>query len=307
MLAAVLGAAYFVIAFLLRRVLLADVVEPIRRRHRIVTQVGQHLQVICRDPAWMANHVNDLHLLRRDAGRNRHRRQDAGRHQARGVGQRPPASASPLPTSRNRPGRCPLLEKKLEIVEAADGLAESDRAAVHDAGHARDLDAWIREQCESSPDRDRWSRLIARLRVTELPARSADHDGERWKHYFRNLLQGWREEFLVAVAGLARAAALASPAPGEGGAVRSEDRRNRDRAAKVAGVRVRIADPRSDPRRDRGERRRTLSGDLGGAQRGRARAARTRGAARPGQRRVTPRRAQAAGRRACSARIPSCG
>ncbi len=100
----------------------------------------------------------------------------------------------------------------------------------------------------------------------------------------------------VAVAGLARAAALARPAPGAGGAVRSEDRRNRDRAAKFAGVRVRIADPRSDPRRDRGERRTTLSGNLGGAQRGRARAARTRGAARPGQRRVPPRRAKAAGR-----------
>ncbi|HEU4688079.1 MAG TPA: cache domain-containing protein, partial [Vicinamibacterales bacterium] len=43
----VLGAAYFVITFLLRRVLLADVVEPIRRRLRIVTQVGQHLQITC--------------------------------------------------------------------------------------------------------------------------------------------------------------------------------------------------------------------------------------------------------------------
>ena len=64
MLVAVLGAAYFVIAFLLRRVLLADVVEPIRRRLRIVTQVGQHLQVICLDPAWMAERVNDLYLLR---------------------------------------------------------------------------------------------------------------------------------------------------------------------------------------------------------------------------------------------------
>ena len=64
LLAAVVAAAYFVIAFILQRVLLADVVEPVRRRQRIVTQVGQHLQVICLDPPWMADRVYDLHLLR---------------------------------------------------------------------------------------------------------------------------------------------------------------------------------------------------------------------------------------------------
>ena len=82
MLTAVLGAAYFVIAFLLRRVLLADVVEPIRRGHRIVTQVGQHLQVICRDPARVAKHVNDLHLLRMTPAANGTDARTRGRHQA---------------------------------------------------------------------------------------------------------------------------------------------------------------------------------------------------------------------------------
>ena len=39
--------------------------------------------------------------------------------------------------------------------------------------------------------------MIGRLRVTELPARSTTSAGERWKHYFRNLVQGWRGEFIT--------------------------------------------------------------------------------------------------------------
>jgi len=62
---------------------------------------------------------------------------------------------------------------------------------------AANLDAWIREQCASSPDSDRWSRLVARLRVTELPSRSETPTSERWENHFRNLIQGWRDDFLL--------------------------------------------------------------------------------------------------------------
>ena len=194
MLVGVLGAAYFVIAYLLRRVLLADVVEPIRRRLRIVTQVGQHLQVICLDPAWMAERVNDLYLLRvapAAAGPVARTLADIRRE----VSEAPASQRIGISDLETSPDDASLLGKKLEIVEAVMDLP-NQTVLLFTRRTARELDAWIRERCESSPDRDRWSRLSGRLRVTELPVRSTTGAGERWKHYFRNLLQGWREEFI---------------------------------------------------------------------------------------------------------------
>ena len=173
LLVAVLGAAYFVIAFLLRRVLLADVVEPIRRGHRIVTQVGQHLQVICLDPARMANHVDDLHLLRLTpaaSGPDARTLDDIMRE----VSEAPASQRIGIADLEESPDDASLLEKKLEIVEAVMDLP-NQTVLLFTSRTARELDAWIRERCESSPDRDRWSRLIARLRVTELPAGPHDH------------------------------------------------------------------------------------------------------------------------------------
>lgn len=193
MLAAVLGAAYFVIAFLFRRVLLADIVEPIRRGHRIVTQVGQHLQVICRDPAQVAKHVNDLHLLGMTSaasGTGARALEDIRRE----VSEAPASQRIGISDLQASPENVSLLEKKLEIVEAVMDMSNQTVLLFTDQT-ARDLGAWVRERCESSADRDRWSKLIARLRVTELPARSATTLAERWKHYLHNLLQGWREEF----------------------------------------------------------------------------------------------------------------
>jgi hypothetical protein len=194
MLVAVLGAAYFVIVFLLRRVLLADIVEPIRRRLRIVTQVGQHLQVICLDPAWMAHRVDDLHLLRVTPAANGLNGQTLADIQ-REVSEAPASQRIAIADLEESSGDGTSLEKKLEIVEAVMDFP-NQTLLLFTRRTTRELDAWIRERCASSPDCDRWSRLIARLRVTELPARSATSMAERWKQYFRNLLQGWREEFV---------------------------------------------------------------------------------------------------------------
>jgi hypothetical protein len=89
-----------------------------------------------------------------------------------------------------------LLEKKLAIVEALMDLP-NQTVLLFTTRTTGDLDAWISQRCESSPERDRWSRLISRFRVTELPPRSETTMTERWKQYFRNLLQGWREEFIL--------------------------------------------------------------------------------------------------------------
>ena len=121
LLVAVLGAAYFVIAFLLRRVLLADIVEPIRRGHRIVTQVGQHLQVICLDPARVAKHVNDLHLLRMTSaasGTDARALDDIMRE----VSEAPASQRIGISDLQESPDDASLLEKKLEIVEAVMDL-----------------------------------------------------------------------------------------------------------------------------------------------------------------------------------------
>ena len=193
MLLAVLGTAYFVVTFLLQRVLLADIVEPLRRGHRIVTQVGQHLQVICLDPARVAMHVNDLHLLRTTCA--------PGHTDVRAL-EDIKAEASAAPASQRigifdlqqATDDASLLQKKLEIVEAVMDLPNQTVLLFTRQGTG-DLGEWVRARCDSSLDRDRWSRMIARLRVTELPARSATSLAERWKHNFHNLLQGWREEF----------------------------------------------------------------------------------------------------------------
>jgi len=195
MLQGVLWAAYLTIAFLLRRVLLADVVEPIPTRLRIVTQVGQHLQIICRDPCWMASRVHDVYLLRLTpavTGANpiplddiRTEVSNAPASQRIGV-----ADLEGPPDDDVR-----LLEKKLEIVEALMSLP-NQTVLLFTRRTARELDAWIRTGCDSSSDRERWLGLIGTLRVTELPAQAVTGALERWKHHFRNLLQGWRDEFI---------------------------------------------------------------------------------------------------------------
>ena len=149
--------------------------EPIRRGHRIVTQVGQHLQVICLDPARVAKHVNDLHLLRMTAaasGTDARTLEDIKRE----VSEAPASQRIGISDLQESPDNASLLEKKLEIVEAVMDLP-NQTVLLFTRRTARDLGAWVRERCESSSDRDRWSQLIARLRVTELPARSATTPG----------------------------------------------------------------------------------------------------------------------------------
>ena len=193
MLGAVVAAAYFVISFLLRRVLLADVVEPIRRRLRIVTQVGQHLQVICPDPSWMANRVYDLYLLRVTpacSGPNVSTLADFWHE----VSEAPASQRIAIPDLEESPDDAQSLEKKLEIVEAVMDLP-NQTVLLFTRRTARELDAWVSERSASSPNRDRWARLIGRLRVTELPARTGTTWWQRWKDHLRHLVQGWREEF----------------------------------------------------------------------------------------------------------------
>lgn len=189
---AVLAAAYFVITFLLRRVLLADIVEPIRRGHRIVTEVRQHLQVICRDPAQVAKHVNDVYLLRTGSGTESRTLEDITRE----VSEAPASQRIGISDLQEWPDSAPLLKKKLEIVEAVMDLP-NQTVLLFTRQADGDLGSWIRERCESSSDRDRWSRMVARLRVAELPARSVTTVAERWRHHLHNLLQGWRDWFTL--------------------------------------------------------------------------------------------------------------
>jgi len=190
LLVAVVGAAYFVIAFLLQRVLIADVVEPIRKgQQRVVTEVGQHLQVICGDPTWMANHVYDLLVVGLNASPTDPRARTLGDIMSE-VLAAPASQRIAIPDLEEPQGDARFLENKLALVEALMDLP-SQTVLLFTTRKAAKLDAWIREQCASSPECERWSRLVARLRVTELPP------SERWAIHFRNLAQGWRDDFLL--------------------------------------------------------------------------------------------------------------
>ncbi|HTM34633.1 MAG TPA: hypothetical protein VL263_25165 [Vicinamibacterales bacterium] len=194
MVAAVLGAAYFVISFLLRRVLLADVVEPIRRRLRIVTQVGQHLQVICLDPSWMVERVNDLYVLR-VTPLARETSDKTIADVLRQVSEVAASQRIAIPDLEEGDDASQLLGKKLEIVDAVMELP-NQTVLLFTRRTARELDEWIRGVCGESPDGDRWVRVNARLRVADLLVRSSTGESERWKQHFRNLVQGWREDFI---------------------------------------------------------------------------------------------------------------
>lgn len=195
LLVAVVAAAYFVIAFLLQRVLLADVLEPIRRHQRVVTEVGQHLQVICGVPAWMATHVYDLLVVRLNATPTGAGARTLNEIMSE-VSDAPASHRIAIADLEEPPGDAALLEKKLEIVEALIDLP-SQTVLLFTTRKAANLDAWIGQQCAFSPERGRWSRLVSRLRVTELPPRSETPTSERWANYFRNLIQGWRDDFLL--------------------------------------------------------------------------------------------------------------
>ncbi len=56
--------AYWVVGYLLRRVLLSDVVEPVWAKGRLVATVGQHLLMTCEDPDGMADQLTGAFILR---------------------------------------------------------------------------------------------------------------------------------------------------------------------------------------------------------------------------------------------------
>jgi hypothetical protein len=56
-------AAFAIVAYLLRRVLLADVVEPARQNEPLATAVGQHVLLLCDAPAEKADRLADVYAL----------------------------------------------------------------------------------------------------------------------------------------------------------------------------------------------------------------------------------------------------
>lgn len=158
--------AFGIVSFLLRRVVLADVVEPARPNHKVQTSVGQHVLLICGNPSERADRLADAFVLRLTPIAASVNQAAAWRRARAAVAEVAPIQRVAIPDLDDRPDDLGLLRRKLGLIEELMGepdqtvivVSRSDAAAlIERAGPAAKWDA----------DPERWSKLIARLTVVD--------------------------------------------------------------------------------------------------------------------------------------------
>lgn len=158
--------AFAIVSYLLRRVLLADVVEPARPNHKVETAVGQHVLLLCVDPVERAGQLADAFVLRL-APIVTSANQAAAWRRARGaVAEVAPIQRVAIPDIDERPEDVGLLRRKLGLVEELMGDADQTVILLTRADAAI-LTERARAASKWDADPERWPKLIARLTVVD--------------------------------------------------------------------------------------------------------------------------------------------
>jgi hypothetical protein len=160
--------AFWMIGYLLRRVVLADVVEPVRANGHILTSPGQHALVLCDQPAAKAaelkqaqdvivplmpvvtapNVVNEWRKARREVS-------DAS-----------PMQRIVIPDLDDKPDDVASMRRRLELIEELMG--EPDQTVLLLSRRSKkSLASCVRDSWKWSHETERWSKLLARLAVID--------------------------------------------------------------------------------------------------------------------------------------------
>jgi hypothetical protein len=197
----IVGAAGAIVCFMLRRVALSNVVEPVRETVMVVTSVGQHLQAVCKNPADITCRLTDVHPLPLMPIVTASNVTAAWRAAHRAVTEAAPILRIAIPDLDELAEDIILMRRKMEILDEVMGEPEQTVLAVTRLTQA-ELASAVRNAARSPSEADRWARLLSRFSVTELNARGhANGDGakplsfiDRWAQQLRELVDGWRNE-----------------------------------------------------------------------------------------------------------------
>lgn len=158
---------WWVVGFMERRIFLTDVIDRVWVKGRLVTSAGQHLLVVCRDPAAVAmkfEHAESAALtpLARQA-------EPSPSPALQKLSDRAlPTMALVLADLDDDPDDAPLWQLKLLVLERL--MADSDWTIVLVSRHSRDeLKTRIEALDVEPPRRAAWQQLLASLNPVPLP------------------------------------------------------------------------------------------------------------------------------------------
>ena len=189
--------AFGIVSYLLRRVALADVVEPARPNHKVETTVGQHVLLVCDNPAERADRLADAFVLRLTPIATSSNTASAWRRARAAVNEVAPIQRVAIPDIDERPEDVGLLRRKLGLIEELMGEADQTVILVSRTDAAA-LTERARAASKWDADSERGPKLIARLTVVDQRALDKK-DAEQVKpstpaSWWRDLLSSrWRD------------------------------------------------------------------------------------------------------------------
>jgi hypothetical protein len=159
-------AAFGIMSYMLRRVVLAGVVEPARPNHNVQTKVGQHVLLVCGNPSKRAAGLADAFVLRLTPIASSVNQAAAWRRARAAVAEVAPIQRVAIPDLEERADDVGLLRRKLVLIEELMG--ETDHTViVLSTSDAAALIERTRAAARWEVDPERWAKVVARLEVLD--------------------------------------------------------------------------------------------------------------------------------------------
>lgn len=184
--------AFWIVGYLLRRVVLADVVEPVGTNGHLVTSPGQHVLVICRNPGDKGEKLEakgDLKLCLTPVVTETNM-SSAWRQARRSLSDVSALQRIVIPDLDDRSDDVGVMRRKLILIEELMREPELTLLLLTQRSK-RALENSVRDSRKWSEEPERWSKVIARLSVTDI--RHLDDSEEEQKEEVATLETWWRE------------------------------------------------------------------------------------------------------------------
>jgi hypothetical protein len=198
MLVGVAFGAYWIVGYLLHRVVLVDVVEPVGTNGHLVTSPGQHVLVVCAQPSALAEELKKkgdvvLPLMLVAAAPNFSSEWRQARRATSKVG---PLQRLVIPDIDDGSDELALMRRKLTLIEELMGEPDLTLLVLTQMSK-RALASSVRGSWKWAQEPERWSKVVDRLTVINMPSAGGTGasepedttEPERWLRELRELLK----------------------------------------------------------------------------------------------------------------------
>ncbi|MEZ5285792.1 MAG: hypothetical protein R2712_13485 [Vicinamibacterales bacterium] len=168
--------AFWVVGYLLRQVLLADVVEPVRPNGEVTTAVGQHVLLVCDDPGARARSLQDAYVLLLTPIASDANPQRAWSRERTAVADVAPVQRVAVPDFDDRGDEPEIMRQKMRIIEEL--VAQPEQTLIVLTAHRPSvLSSMLREAAATPAEAAAWLALAARFHVVESEPSGAEDAG----------------------------------------------------------------------------------------------------------------------------------